>query len=77
VSAPLSVTLPLPLESLRKQKDNLHKVANEHQERLKEIGDWKIFPRTLELIARGRFALDEENRVYLDGRPAPQGYREY
>ncbi|MBW1773081.1 MAG: formyl transferase [Deltaproteobacteria bacterium] len=76
VSAPLSVTLPLPLESLMKERDNLHQVANEHQERLKKIGDWNIFPRTFELIARGRFALDEKNRVYLDGRPVPQGYRE-
>ena len=73
VSAPLSVTLPLPLESLRRERDNLHKVANEHQERLKKIGDWKIFSRTFELIARGRFALDEKNRVYLDGLPLPQG----
>ncbi|MFC1580865.1 formyltransferase family protein, partial [Thermodesulfobacteriota bacterium] len=76
VSAPLPVTLPLPLESLKKEKEKLHQVANDHQERLKEIGDWNIFPRTFELIARGRFALDKKNRVYLDGTPVPQGYRE-
>ncbi len=76
VSASLPVTLPLPLETLRAQRETLHQVASEHQERLKEIGDWKIFPRTFELIARGRFALDEKNRVYLDGSPVPQGFRE-
>ena len=51
-------------------------VADEHQERLKEAGDWKIFPRTIEMIARGRFALGDKNRVYVDGRPVPNGYKE-
>ena len=66
----------IKLEDLRKDKTALSRITVEHQERLKEIGDWKIFPRTVELIARGRFALDEMNRVYLDGRPIPRGYRE-
>ncbi|MCP4668777.1 MAG: formyl transferase, partial [Deltaproteobacteria bacterium] len=52
------------------------KTVEEHQERLKEAGDWKIFPRTIEMIARGRFALDENNRVYVDGDPVPEGLRE-
>jgi phosphoribosylglycinamide formyltransferase-1 len=51
-------------------------VVDDHQERLKAVGDWHIFPRTIEMIARGRFALDEKNRVYVDGHPAPAGYRE-
>jgi folate-dependent phosphoribosylglycinamide formyltransferase PurN len=76
VSPPLPVTLPQPLESLKEKRDALYRVADEHQGRLKEIGDWNIFPRTFELIARGRFALDEKNRVYMDGEPVPQGYRE-
>ena len=76
VSAPLSVTFPEPIEVLRKDEERLAKVAVLHQERLKEIGDWQIFPRTVELIAGGHFALDEERRVYLDGRPVPEGYRE-
>jgi hypothetical protein len=28
------------------------------------------------LIARGRFALDEWNQVFLDGHPVPEGFRE-
>jgi phosphoribosylglycinamide formyltransferase-1 len=76
VSAPLSVTLPEPIGVLRKNEGALTQVAALHQQRLKEIGDWQIFPRTVELIARGLFALDEERRVYLDGRPVPEGYRE-
>ena len=51
------------------------KVAEEHQQRLKEVGDWIVFPETLEMIAKGRFALDEQKRVYVDGQPAPKGYR--
>ncbi|MFH1083185.1 MAG: formyltransferase family protein [Pseudomonadota bacterium] len=76
VSNALPVALPESLETLKKDSERLAGVSDEHQERLKEAGDWKIFPRTIEMIARGRFALDEQNRVYVDGRPVPGGYRE-
>lgn len=76
VSEPLKVELPGPLESLLRDRERLIQVAEEHQHRLKEVGDWKIFPRTVEMIAEGRFALDEDNRVYVDGHPVPEGYRE-
>lgn len=76
VSDPLNVELPEPLESLLKNRGRLNQVAEEHQQRLKELGDWKIFPTTLEMIARGRFALDEDNRVYVDDQPLPDGFRE-
>jgi len=75
VSDPVKVQLPEPLESLVADRDKLLRVAEEHQNKLKEIGDWKIFPITIEMIARGRFALDEEERVYVDGQPVPKGYR--
>jgi folate-dependent phosphoribosylglycinamide formyltransferase PurN len=76
VSSPLKVELPEPLASLLTNRERLARVAEDHQRRLKETGDWNIFPRTVELIARGRFALDELNRVYVDGIPVPEGYRE-
>lgn len=76
VSAPVKVELPEPLEELRRNKQKLIAVAEDHQRRLKEIGDWIIFPQTVEMVARGRFALDAEGRVYFDGRPVPHGYRE-
>jgi len=75
VSDPVTVALPGPLESLIHDRERLKGVAAEHQARLKEIGDWKIFPETVEMIARGRFAVDEAGRVYADGRPVPQGFR--
>lgn len=76
VSDPIEVVLPEPLHNLKRNRNRLLQVAAQHQQRLKEVGDWKIFPRTIEMIARGRFALDDENRVYLDGNPVPKGYRE-
>lgn len=76
VSAPVKVELPEPLEDLRRNKEKLIAVAEDHQRRLKEIGDWIIFPQTVEMMARGRFALDAEGRVYADGHPVPHGYRE-
>jgi len=76
VSNPLPVELPEALDDLLQKKKKLLKVSEKHQERLKEQGDWKIFPRTIEMISRGRFAFDEENRVYVDGKHMPEGYRE-
>ena len=76
VSEPLPVRLPAPVEVLRKDRERFLRIVDEHQERLKEVGDWKIFSRTIEMIARGRFALDEGHRVYVDGQRMPRGYRE-
>ena len=76
VSQPLKVELQGPIESLVADPGRLSRVAEDHQRRLKEIGDWKIFPRTIELIALGRFALDEENHVFLGGQPVADGFRE-
>jgi folate-dependent phosphoribosylglycinamide formyltransferase PurN len=76
VSEPLQIELPNSLDSLLRDKEKLMQVAHTHQDRLKEVGDWKIFPKTIEMIAEGRFALDKFDKVYVDGRPVPQGYRE-
>ena len=75
VSPPVPVTLPDSLEALRADPERLARVADEHQDRLKESGDWRIFPETLEMISRGRFALDPKHRVYVDRTPVPDGFR--
>ena len=75
VSDPLKIELPEAVENLKKNKEKFLEVVAEHQERLKEVGDWKIFPLSIEMIARGRFALDEDNRVYVDGQHIPEGFR--
>jgi folate-dependent phosphoribosylglycinamide formyltransferase PurN len=76
VSPPLKVRLPVPLDLLKKDRKRLQEVVEQHQGRLKEVGDWKIFPKTVEMVSRGRFALDEQNTVHVDGKPVPEGYRE-
>lgn len=74
VSAPLAVELPEPLERLIEDREKLLRIAAEHQQRLKAAGDWLIFPLTIEMISRGRLALDEEKQLYVDGKPWPRGY---
>lgn len=75
VSDPLPVELPSDLSELIKDSFAFEKVVGAHQQRLKEIGDWNILPLTIEMIARGRFAFDEQKNVYVDGKPCPHGYR--
>ncbi len=75
VSEPLNVRLPGPVEALMKDKERLLQVVDAHQEKLKEVGDWKIFPSTIEMIAEGRFSLDENGKVYVDEIPVPKGFR--
>jgi phosphoribosylglycinamide formyltransferase-1 len=76
VSAPVEIKLTEPVEMLKKNPELLKIAVEQHQGLLKEQGDWVIFPRTIEMIAEGRFALDEMNRVYVDGRHLPEGFRE-
>jgi folate-dependent phosphoribosylglycinamide formyltransferase PurN len=77
VSEPVSINLPedIVLDELAQDKKRLRVIVGEHQERLKERGDWIIFPLTIQMIAEGRFAFDGERRVYVDGVSAPRGYR--
>ncbi len=76
VSDPLPVVLPEPLEDFKRHPEKFAHAVDDHQEQLKEVGDWKIFPRTIELIAQGRFAFDARGRVHLDDSPVPRGFRE-
>ncbi len=75
VSQPLKVELPVPLPDLLKDRPAFKRAVDEHQSRLKQIGDWRIFSLTIEMIARGRFCLDNHNNVYVDGRLEPTGFR--
>jgi len=79
ISKPLKVELPygITLEDLKKPENEqlLKRIAKEHQNKLKEVGDWKIFPLTLEWIAEGRFAIDEKRNIYLDGKIITKGHR--
>ena len=73
ISVPLPVNLPPGADMSDKEKAK--QIADEHQERLKEKGDWVIFPKTIEDIARGKYAQDENGALYYDGKPIPEGIR--
>jgi len=77
ISKGLKVELPdgVTLDVLKNNGKLLDDVAKEHQNRLKEIGDWEIFPLTLHWIADGKFAKDSYNNLYLDGNRLLDGYR--
>jgi len=70
VSAPVQVQLPDGVgpgkPAWPEHRDHWNRIASEHQERLKGVGDWEILPKTLEWLARGRYSIDEEGRTYLD-----------
>ncbi|MBN2452091.1 MAG: hypothetical protein JXR77_17015 [Lentisphaeria bacterium] len=44
--------------------DRLEQLAAAHQERLKEHGDWTVFPAVVFDVARGRFGLDERDGLH-------------
>jgi folate-dependent phosphoribosylglycinamide formyltransferase PurN len=73
VSAPLQVILPPNLDF--KDDALVKQIAKEHQDRLKEVGDWVIFPQTLLDIAEGRFAEGLEGRLFFNRVPIPDGVR--
>ena len=73
VSAPLPVEVPNGADL--SDPHQLDAIAARNQDRLKKKGDWVIFPRTLEAIARGQFQADADGNFYFQSRPVPQGVR--
>ena len=51
----------------------LYGYACDCQERLKIHGDWEIFPTTIERIARGEYARNDEETIHYNGAPVPHG----
>lgn len=78
ISRPLRVNLPqeVTLEELKESQNSglLSQIAAEHQNRLKEMGDWVIFPYTIQLIAEGEVGLSPEGMIHILGEPKPSGY---
>jgi len=79
ISKPLKVKLPkgITLTDLKKPENKLllKKISEEHQNKLKEVGDWEIFPLTIQWIAEGRFSIDKKRNIYFDGKLIKNGYR--
>lgn len=73
ISDPVEIQLPegVTIEQLQTCKnertkgrnDLLGKIADEHIDRLKEGGDWKLFPAVTRAFTQGRYAYDEENNL--------------
>lgn len=74
LSEPVPVKLDVSLDELKKDKKLRKQVVSEHQTRLKERGDWVVFPMTIQMISEGRFGIGPEG-VCLNGKPAPTGYQ--
>jgi folate-dependent phosphoribosylglycinamide formyltransferase PurN len=70
LSDPMPLKLPWPLAEATPEQ--IGQLAGQRQEELKQWGDWRIFPLTVQLIAQGRLTV-REAVACLDGRPYPQG----
>ncbi len=69
ISEPVTVELPegITLEYLRREEnvEEANGIAKAHQDKLKEVGDWRIFPKTLEHMANGEFVKYANGTVAL------------
>ena len=74
LSEPVKIELEYGLAELEADKELRKEIVSGYQDRLKEGGDWVIYPLTVQMISLGRFALGPEG-VYLDGEPAPHGFQ--
>ncbi len=63
----------LPQEFDPANKELVKRVAQEHQNLLKEAGDWKIFPFTLRCLAEGYYQQDPQGNLHFAGKQIPQG----
>jgi len=45
--------------------DELERLARRHQERLKQDGDWVVFPAAVRDFAAGKFGLDKQRQLYF------------
>jgi folate-dependent phosphoribosylglycinamide formyltransferase PurN len=74
ISEPVLIEQDLDIEILENNKSLRKNTVSRYQSKLKERGDWIIYPKTIQMIAEGRFTMGPKG-VYLDGIPIPNGYR--
>jgi len=74
LSEPIKIELEHSLAELEEDKTLRKEIVSSYQNKLKEGGDWVIYPLTIQMISMGRFALGPEG-VYLDDEPAPHGFQ--
>jgi len=71
ISEGISVEYPAGFDP--NDTDLVQRLADQYQTKLKEKGDWIIFPKTIEYIARGRFEQDVQGRMCFDGAQVLEG----
>ena len=75
VSRPLKIELPfeITLEFLSQPENKavLNEITDKNQDELKKVGDWVIFPKTLEYLANGTIEMEEDGKIFIKGNPAP------
>jgi phosphoribosylglycinamide formyltransferase 1 len=72
----LLVSRPVMIEITEDEKKDLalfETAAEQNMENLKVNGDWQIYPKAVEMLARGRFSKDENGILCLDGKQIPEG----
>ena len=74
ISEPVPVKLDVSIEEIEADKKLRKNIVSGYQDKLKERGDWVVYPLTIQMIAEGRFALGSRG-VYLDGGLVPKGHR--
>ena len=62
ISKPMEVILDSDFD--KNNPDSVKKAEKSNQSRLKEAGDWEIFPKTILDISQGRYAIDTSRNVY-------------
>ncbi|TRO54732.1 formyl transferase, partial [Candidatus Bathyarchaeota archaeon] len=66
ISAPVKVELDVSISELEQDKALKEKTVSGYQNKLKEEGDWVVYPLTIKMISEGRFGQGLKG-VYLDG----------
>jgi folate-dependent phosphoribosylglycinamide formyltransferase PurN len=69
ISKPIKVKFPNNVSEIDEE------VVDFNQERLKEKGDWIIFPKTLDLIAKEEIKKDNKENLYYQDQPIPEGIK--
>lgn len=72
VSEPVKLFFPPSLKN--EDTEAINAVADAYQDRLKEMGDWVILPRTLLEISNGNFGISDNGVMHYMGQPIPRGY---
>ena len=78
-SPPVDVILPsgVTLQDLHKPENAAltRRISAKHQTKLKEKGDWVIYPKTLEILGEGRYTVNGRGNIYVDNVLMPNGFR--